>query len=88
MKLRVKVIDKVRKFVNKIHHLTVFSNALRNYCKVINKNYHKPDFNIITQQNSIFLILEKFIQMRKELDFFIYSNKHLDIAYLDDNNWN
>ncbi len=59
MKLRVKVIDKVRKFVNKIRHLTILYNAFCNYYKVINKDYHKPDLDVII--HSIFLILKKFI---------------------------
>src|SRR6266540_990804 len=43
MQLRVKIIDKVRTFVNKIRHFTVFCDALCSYCKVIKKDYLNPD---------------------------------------------
>src|SRR6266498_1084322 len=32
-------------------------------------------------------MLEKFKRMRKELDFLICSNKHLETAYLNDDEW-
>src|SRR6266542_5913502 len=73
MQLRVRIIDKVKTFVNKIHHFTVLCDALCSYCKVIKKDYLKPDLNVSTRWNSTFLILEKFKQMRKELDFLVYS---------------
>src|SRR6266511_4929301 len=87
MQLRVRIIDKVRTFVNKIRHSTILCDALCSYCKVIKKDYLKPDLNIATRWNSIFLMLEKFKRMRKELDFLVYSNKHLETAYLNDDEW-
>ncbi len=87
MQLRVRIIDKVRTFVNKIRHSTVLCDALRSYCKVIKKDYLKPDLDIATRWNSIFLMLEKFKRMREELDFFVCSNKHLETAYLNNDEW-
>src|SRR6266498_4978565 len=87
MQLRVRIIDKVRIFVNKIHHFTVLCDAFRSYCKVIKKDYLKSDFNIVTRWNSIFLMLEKFKRMCEELNFLICSNKHLETAYLNDDEW-
>ncbi len=84
MQLRIRIIDKVRTFINKIHHFIVLCDALRSYCKVIKKDYLKPDLDIVTRWNSTFLILEKFKRMRKELNFLICSNKYLEIAYLND----
>ncbi len=60
MQLRVRIIDKVKIFVNKIHHSTVLCNAFRSYCKVIKKDYLKPDLDVAIRWNSIFLMLEKF----------------------------
>ena len=84
MQLRVRIIDKVRTFVNKIRHSTVLCDALRSYCKVIKKDYLKPDLDVATRWNSTFLMLEKFKRMREELDFLVCSNKHLETAYLND----
>ncbi len=85
MQLRVRIINKVRTFVNKICHFTILCDALCSYCKVIKKDYLKPDLDITTRWNSIFLMLEKFKRMREELDFLVYSNKYLKTAYLNDN---
>src|SRR6266508_3152606 len=87
MQLRIRIIDKVKIFVNKIRHFTVLCDALRSYCKVIKKDYLKPDLNVATRWNSSFLMLEKFKRMREELDFLVCSNKHLETAYLDDDEW-
>src|SRR6266498_5375579 len=87
MQLRVRIIDKVRIFVNKIHHSTVLYDALHSYCKVIKKDYLKPDLDVATKWNSTFLMLEKFKRMCEELDFLVCSNKHLEIAYLNDDEW-
>src|SRR6266540_1584307 len=87
MQLRVRIIDKVKTFVNKIHHSTVLCDALRSYCKVIKKDYLKPDLDIAIRWNNTFLMLEKFKQMREKLDFLVYSNKHLKTAYLNDDEW-
>ena len=87
MQLRVRIIDKVRTFVNKIRHSTVLCDALRSYCKVIKKDYLKPDLDVATRWNSTFLMLEKFKRMREELDFLVCSNKHLETAYLNDDEW-
>ena len=48
MQLKIDVIDKVRTFINKIRHFTVFCDSLRSYCKVIKKDYLKPDLDIVT----------------------------------------
>ena len=32
-------------------------------------------------------MLEKFKRMHEELDFLVYSNKHLETAYLNNNEW-
>src|SRR6266498_746985 len=87
MRLKVRIIDKIRIFVNKIYHFTILCDAFRNYCKVIKKDYLKPDLDIITRWNSTFLMLEKFKRMHKELNFLICSNKHLETAYLNDDEW-
>ena len=60
MQLRTEIIDKVRTFVNKIRHSTILCDALRSYCKVIKKDYLKPDLDVATRWNSTFLMLEKF----------------------------
>ncbi len=83
MQLRVRIIDKVRIFVNKICYFTVLCDTLRSYCKVIKKDYLKPDLDVATRWNSIFLILEKFKRMHEELDFLIYSNKYLKTTYFN-----
>ncbi len=87
MQLRVRIIDKVKIFVNKICHFTVLCDALCSYCKIIKKDYLKPDLDIATRWNSIFLILEKFKRMCEELDFLVCNNKYLEIAYLNDDEW-
>ena len=46
IQLRIEIIDKVRIFVNKICHSTIFCDAFHSYCKVIKKDYLKPDFDI------------------------------------------
>src|SRR6266542_5025358 len=87
MQLRVRIIDKIRTFVNKIRHSTILCDALRSYYKVIKKDYFKSDLNVAIRWNSTFLMLEKFKRMCKELDFFVCSNKHLKIAYLNNDEW-
>src|SRR6266498_984573 len=87
MQLRVRIIDKVRIFINKIRHFTVFYDAFHNYCKIIKKDYLKLDLDIATRWNSTFLMLEKFKRMREELNFLVCSNKHLETAYLNDDEW-
>ncbi len=47
MQLRVRIIDKIRTFINKIHHFIVLYNALHSYYKIIKKDYLKSDFNIV-----------------------------------------
>src|SRR5438105_11110905 len=54
MELKVSVIDKIRKFVNKIRNSTIFYDQLRSYYKEIKKGYCKPDLDVITRWNSIF----------------------------------
>ena len=49
MQLRVRIINKIRTFVNKICHSTVLCDALHSYCKVIKKDYLKPDLDIATR---------------------------------------
>ena len=49
MQLKVDIINKVRTFINKIRHSTVFCDSLRSYCKVIKKDYLKPDLDVVTQ---------------------------------------
>ncbi len=83
MQLRIRIIDKVRTFVNKICHSTVLCDAFRSYCKVIKKDYLKPDLDVATRWNSTFLMLEKFKRMHEELDFLIYSNKYLKTTYFN-----
>ena len=85
MQLRIRIIDKVRTFVNKIRYSTILCDALRSYCKIIKKDYLKPDFDVATRWNSIFLILEKFKRMCEEFDFLVCSNKYLKTAYLNNN---
>ena len=75
MQLRVRIIDKVRIFVNKIHHSTVLYDALRSYYKVIKKDYLKPDLDVATKWNSTFLILESLNECMKNSTFlFVITN--------------
>src|SRR6266498_4960049 len=48
MQLRVRIIDKVRIFINKICYFIIFCNAFRSYCKIIKKDYFKPDLDVTT----------------------------------------
>jgi len=49
IQLKVRIIDKVKTFINKIHYFTILYNALCSYCKVIKKDYLKPDFDNATR---------------------------------------
>ena len=75
MQLRTEIIDKVRTFVNKIHYSTILCDTLRSYCKVIKKDYLKPDLDVAIRCNSTFKMLEKFKRIYEELDFLVCSNK-------------
>ena len=87
MQLRVRMINKIRIFVNKICHFTILYDTFCSYYKVIKKDYLKPDLDVATRWNNTFLMLEKFKRIRKELDFLICSNKYLETAYLNDDEW-
>ena len=87
MELKVEIISKVRLFVNKIRHSTLLCDSIRNFCTIIKKNYLKLEIDVCTRWNSTFLMLEKLVRMREELDFLVCSNKQLTNDYLKDEEW-